>query len=82
MSAPASLGLTCADWRWGVIPFDLCKIRLLCFPDTSALAGKVESQQERVTDENEGSIILFSHEGPFLILQTPLNSLREKFVSD
>lgn len=63
----------------GVIPFDLCKMNLLCFPDihTSALAREAERRKEPSADENEDSVILFSHEGPSLILQTPLNTLRE-----
>lgn len=47
MSAPASLGLTCADWGWesSLLTF----ARFVCYAfqtHTSALAGKVESQQE------------------------------------
>ena len=50
----------------------------MLYTHTPALARKAESQEELATDENEDSGILFSHEGPFLILQTPLNTLRKK----
>lgn len=67
----------------GVIPFDLCKMNLLCFPDihTSALARKAERRKEPGAGKNEDSVILFSQEGPSLILQTPVEYFKRKFAS-